>query len=134
MGEPFREGKVLIEAALEHLQKFEIGIAGILDVMGQRFEDIADVSGLKVHGASAASRGENRHSSGAADKVLPFISIGMPVQFANASGMDGDDCGRDRRRDFELAGIDDPHLASLGAAGNGLLGSTKSEIQLGCAQ
>src|SRR5271154_3005646 len=48
-------------------------VARILDVMGQRLEDVANVSGLKVHGAGAASGGEYSHAPLSADVVLPFV-------------------------------------------------------------
>src|SRR5260370_193706 len=79
VGEPLRKRQVLIEAALEHLQKFQVVVAGILNVVGQRLEDISNVPGLKVHGAGTASGSEHSHSSSTADVVLPFVGIGMPM-------------------------------------------------------
>ena len=101
MSEPLRERQVLIEAALEHLQKSQVGVTGILNVVGKRLLDIANVSGLKVHCASAASSSEYGHSSRTADVVLPFIGIGMPVQFAYPSRMHGDYGRRNRGGHFE---------------------------------
>src|SRR5580658_1620363 len=121
MCEPFRQRKILIEAALEHLQKLEVGVARILHVVGQCLEHIANVSSLKVHGAGAASGSEHGHPSGTADVVLPFVGIGMPVQFAYPSRMNRDYGGCNRGGYFERARIDDPHLASLGALRERLL-------------
>src|ERR1700728_411297 len=96
--------------------------------MRQRLLNIANVSGLKVHGASAASGSENGHSSSTAHVVLPFVGIGMPMQFPYPSRMDGHYGRGNRRGHFELARINNPHLASLGALRNRLLGSSKSEF------
>src|SRR5438874_3619440 len=43
VSEPLRKRKLLIAIALEHFEKNQIGIAGVLDVMQQRFLHIAHV-------------------------------------------------------------------------------------------
>src|SRR5215467_6262449 len=39
MREPFRERKILVDPGFEHLQKFQIGVAGVFDVVRQGFLD-----------------------------------------------------------------------------------------------
>ena len=85
----------LIDVALEHLQKFEVGIARVLDVVRQRLLDIANIARFEIHRTSAASRGEDGHSSLPAHEVLPLVGIWMPVQFADPARMHS----HDRRRD-----------------------------------
>src|SRR5258708_28540384 len=133
VAESFREREVLIEAALEHFQKFQVGVARVLNIVGQRFLDIANVPGLKVRSTGAASGCEHRHSSCTADEVLPFVGIGMPVELANPSRMDGYHRRRNRGGNVEVAGINDPYLASLGALRNRVLYRTECEVLRGCA-
>ena len=128
MREPFRERQILIGIALEHLQKFQVGVARILHIMRQRLQHVAHISRLKIHGTSAASGGEHGHSSLSCNVVLPFVGVGMPVQFANPSRMHRHNRRRDRGGNFELAGIHNAHLAALAALRNRLLRSSKSKI------
>src|ERR1700682_5110987 len=92
VGQPLRKGKVLIEAALEHLQEDQVCVACIFDVMQQGFFHVPDVSRLKVHGASAVTCRDHSHSCLACDVVLPFVGVGVPVQFPQPSRMNRDHC------------------------------------------
>ena len=87
MGHPFSERDVFIMVALEHFQKDQIGVADIFDIVRLRLRNVTHIAFLKIHGAGAAARGEHRHAAFAADVVLPFIGVWMPVQFTQAFGL-----------------------------------------------
>lgn len=70
-----------------------------------------------VAAAGARSRGEDGHSSLSGEIVLPFVGVLVPVQFPNAAGMNGDDCGGDGFGDSEFAGVHDTDFTALGALG-----------------
>src|ERR1700721_3535358 len=95
VGEPFGQGEVLVVAALEHFEKFQVGGARVFDVVGKRFLDVADVAHFEVHGSGAGAGGEDGHAGFSADVELPLVGIGMPVQFAHTAGADRDDGGAD---------------------------------------
>ncbi len=96
MLQPLRQRQILIHVALEHLQKFQVRVTRILNVVRQRLLYISDIACLKIHRARPSSRGEYRHSARAADEVLPFIRIRMPVQFAYTARMNGYNRRRNR--------------------------------------
>ena len=73
--------EVLVDVALEHFEEFEVGVAGVLEVVGQGFLDVADVAGLEVHGAGAATGGEDGHAAFAGHEVFPFVGVLVPVEF-----------------------------------------------------
>src|SRR5260221_6500796 len=79
VGQPLCERQVLVVAALEHLQKYQICVTGILNVMQKRFLHVSNVSRLKIQGASAIPRCHNRHSSLSTNVVLPLVGIRMPM-------------------------------------------------------
>src|ERR1700691_4642330 len=128
MREPFRERQVLVDIALEHLQKFQVGVARILHIMRQRLQHVAHISRLKIHGTGAASGGEHGHSSLSCNVVLPFVGVGMPVQFANPPRMHRHNRRRDRGGNFELPKIHNAHLAALAALRDRWLRSSESKI------
>ena len=102
--------------------------AGVFDVMRQRLLYVAHVTGFKVHCSRAASCGEHGHAPLAADEELPFVSIGMPVQLAQTTGLQGDQRGGDILRDLEIARVNDAHLAALCALCRRLLHGAKGKI------
>src|SRR2546430_2603626 len=93
--------------------------------MRQRLLYVAHVTGFKVHCSRAASCGEHGHAPLAADEELPFVSIGMPVQLAQTTGLQGDQRGGDILRDLEIARVNDAHLAALCALCRRLLHGAK---------
>src|SRR5207302_4182920 len=95
MSQPLGERKVLKTIDLaEHLQEYQIGVAGVLDVVQQGLLHVSDVSLLKIHCPLSVPRRDHCHSSLATDVVLPFVRVWMPVQFPQSSGMNGDQCHR----------------------------------------
>ena len=128
VGEPFGQREILVIAALEHLQKFQVGAAGVLDVVWQCFLDVADVTHFEVHCSGAGARSEDGHAAFAADVELPFVGVGVPVQLAHASGFYRDDGRGDGGGDFEATGIDDAHFAALQFGWRGMLCGAKRKI------
>src|SRR2546429_3710146 len=126
--EPLGKRQILVIAALEHFQEFQVVAAGVFDVMRQRLLYVAHVTGFKVHCSRAASCGEHGHAPLAADEELPFVSIGMPVQLAQTTGLQGDQRGGDILRDLEIARVNDAHLAALCALCRRLLHGAKGKI------
>jgi len=125
---PLGQGEVLVDVALEHFEEFEVGGAGVLDVVGQSFLYVADVAGLEVHGAGAAFGGENGHAALSCHEVLPFVGVLVPMEFTDAAGMDGDDGGGHGGGDFEFGGVHDADFTALGALGDGHFCGAETEI------
>src|SRR4026208_2129312 len=95
MSQPLRERKVLKAIDLaEHLQEHKIGVTRVLDVVQQGLLDVSDVSLLKVHRASLVACVHPGHSTLAANVVLPFVCVWMPMQFSEPAGMNGNQCHR----------------------------------------
>ena len=103
VGKPFGERQVLVVAGLEHFEKFQVGVAHILDIMRKSFLDVADVTHFEVHGPGACASGKDGHARFATDVELPFVGVWMPVQFAHAARFHGDNRRGDCRRDLEAA-------------------------------
>ena len=99
--QPLVQRQVRIIAALEHLQEAQRRVAGVLDIMAHRVRDIADVAGLVIEGARLPRGCEHAHAALAFDVVLPFVGVGMPVQFAHSAGRDFDQCSGNRLRGAE---------------------------------
>src|SRR6202034_1853773 len=97
----------LIDAALEYFEEFQVRVAGVLDVVRQGLLDVADIAGLKIHGAGPGTGSEDRHPSFSREKILPFVRVLVPVQFADPSRMNRDDRGGDRSGNLEHVRIDD---------------------------
>jgi hypothetical protein len=72
----------LINVALEELEKDEVFVARILDVMAERCGDEADVAGLKICRARLRVIEEDGHARLAGNVVLPLVGLWMPVQLA----------------------------------------------------
>jgi len=53
--EPLGKREVLINAGLKHFQKFQIGSAGIFDVMAAEFSGYTDITRFELHGAGSAA-------------------------------------------------------------------------------
>src|SRR4029077_9201448 len=106
---------------------FEVGGAGVLNVVGQGFLDVANIAGLEVHGAGSAPGGEDGHAAFTAHVVLPFVGVLVPVEFADASGMNGDDGGGHGGGDFKFGGVHDADFAAFGALGDGQLRGAETE-------
>src|SRR5580658_7346939 len=102
--QPLGEREVLVVAALEHLQEFQICAAGVFDVVRQRLLDVADVARFEIHRSGASSRRKYSHAPFAADVELPLIRIRMPVQFAHTARFYRDNRGGDGGGNLEAAG------------------------------
>src|SRR5580704_2469122 len=91
MRHPFRQRDVLVFAGLEHLEKDQVGVASILDVMRIGNRDVSDIALFKVHRSGSGAGSENRHAALASNVVLPLVCVRMPVQFTEAAGSQTDD-------------------------------------------
>ncbi len=130
MSQPFGKCKLLKLAALKHLQKFEVGIAGILDVVRQSLHNISDVSGFEIQSTSPAAGGKHRHPPLTGHVVLPFIGVWVPVQLPQPARVNGHNRRRNCGRNLERAGIDNPYLTAFHPPCNRGLVGTKREIIL----
>ncbi|HZV07738.1 MAG TPA: hypothetical protein VE999_21810 [Gemmataceae bacterium] len=48
MRKPIGERDFLVSIGAENFEEDEIGIAGILDIMAERFPDVSDVAGIEI--------------------------------------------------------------------------------------
>ena len=87
----------------------QVGVAGILDVVPEVPLDIADVARVEIHRDSIRARVEHRHGAFALNPVLPFVGVGVPVHFAQGTGMDRQQRGGYRRGDGEVSAVGDAH-------------------------
>src|SRR6202453_2239987 len=113
--EPLIERYVSIVRALEDLQKSQGRRAGVLDIMTHREGDIADVSAAEIERPRLTAGGEHAHAPLTADVILPFVGVGMPVQLAQATGVDLDKGRGDVFGGGKYARVGDPHGSVLGA-------------------
>src|SRR5258708_5033958 len=86
--DPVIEREVHDFARLEHLQKHQVSIAGVLHIMTSIEWNEADIVGLEVHGTCRPNRHKHSHSSLPRHVELPLRGIGMPMEFAHTSGLD----------------------------------------------
>ena len=70
--------------------------------------DVTYVAGMQLFSTKAAMRTEHRHAKVAADDVLPFISVRVPMQLAQRAWLQIENYAGDRRRYWEAGGIDTP--------------------------
>src|SRR5208282_5455066 len=131
--QPLRQRQVLIVAAPEHLQELQVRRAGILDVVRQRFLDVAHVARLEIHGAGSPSGRKNRHASLPSVKILPFIGIRVPMQLAYAPGLQGHHRGRSCRY-LKRARVDDADLPALVFLRGWMVHGAKRKIYGGSAK
>ena len=104
-------------AALNISRKTRSGVAGIFDVMPRNPWHEAHIIGSEVHRARPSFVHDDGHAPFTGDPVLPFARVGMPVQFAEGSGFERDQCSGDVGARGEVAGVDDANLASRGSPG-----------------
>ena len=64
--------------------------------------DVADVAFFERLDPVSAVRAEHRDVDLAREHVLPFVGVGVPVQFAEPAGLEFEDDAGDGRRDREL--------------------------------
>src|SRR4029453_4695182 len=81
--------------------------------MAVTLRDITDVSGVQEFRPETAVRPKHCHTDRAVDYVLPFIGIGMPVQFAEGARFEIEDQARDCCRDWKTRRIDAPFAAAF---------------------
>src|SRR6478672_6781863 len=70
--------------------------------------DITDISGMQEFRPATAVRPKHGHAHIAIDNVLPFISVGMPVQLAESAGFEIENNAGHRSRNWKARGIDAP--------------------------
>jgi hypothetical protein len=91
---PLVQRYVRIIAALEDLQKAQRRGAGVFDIVPHGERDIADVPATEIERPRLSVGGEHAHAPLAADVILPFVGVGMPVQLPQAARIDLDKRGR----------------------------------------
>src|SRR6267154_3127816 len=90
MSDPVVHGEIDVLVGLEHFEKDQICIAGILDVVTGNRWNVANIIGIEVHRASPPRRHKYSHAPLARQVKLPLGGIWMPMQLAHASWLDGD--------------------------------------------
>src|ERR1700722_19803353 len=113
--QPLVERYVSIVRALEDLQKAQGRRARIFHIVPHRERDEADVPAAEIEGTRLAVGREHPHAPLAAYVVLPFVGVRMPVQLAQAAGLDLDKRGRDVLGSGEYARIGDPPRPAFGS-------------------
>ena len=73
VGDPVGEREVLVGVGLEHLEKDEVGVAGVFDVVAEGAGDIADIARDELVGPGAAVTAEHGHARIAFQVVLPQL-------------------------------------------------------------
>src|SRR3984957_12188249 len=112
MSDPVVHGEVQVLVGLEHFEKDQIGIARILDVVTGNRWNVANIIGIEVHRASPRRGHEYSHSPLAREVKLPLGGIWMPVQLADSSWLERDQCSGDALRYREIVRVDDAYFAS----------------------
>src|SRR5262245_7896004 len=75
--------------------------------------DITDVSRIEDFRSETAVCPKHRNADLTFDDVLPFISIGVPVQLPKCAGFKFENNASDRCRNWKARGIDAPFAATL---------------------
>ena len=86
--DPLVEREVHDLARLEHLQKHQVSIAGIFDVMTSIEWNQADIVGIDVHGTCRSNGHKHGHASLPRKVELPLRGIRMPMELAETSRLD----------------------------------------------
>src|SRR5689334_23161445 len=81
--------------------------------MAVTLRNITDVSDVQEFRPKTAVRPKHGHAHVAPDNVLPFVSVGMPVQLAECGGFKIENHASDRLRDRKACGIDAPFAAAF---------------------
>jgi hypothetical protein len=68
---------------IEQLKEAQRLCAGVLDEVRHGFRHIADVAGAIVESARICLRSEHGHTALARHIELPFVLVGVPVDFAH---------------------------------------------------
>lgn len=108
---------------LQHLQKHQLLIPRILDIMAARLREIPHITSAIIKRRGGTRRLEQGRPPLAADEKGPLVATGMPVDLAHAAGLHGDDGGGEVRGDGEGGRVDDLD----GAAGD-LVGRLLGEV------
>src|SRR5258708_958629 len=111
--QPLRKRDVLVVRRRKDLEKDQIRVPKVFNIMGPGSFDVAHISLTKVHSASVSARGKHGHAALSFHEVLPFILVRMPVEFAQAAGL----YGYNRRGNIgrgEITPVDDFHTAAGG--------------------
>src|SRR5438874_2559114 len=75
--------------------------------------DVTDVSRVQEFRSETAVRPKHRHADITFDHVLPFVSVGMPVQLPECARFKVENNASDRGRDWKPCGIDAPFTAAF---------------------
>src|SRR5260370_3074685 len=115
--QPVVQRDVLKLICCKHLQKHQIGIAGIFYVMSGDGWNESHIVGVVVHRARVSYRHKHSHPGLARDIELPFRGIRMPVQLSHPSRLDGNQSGGEMLRYREVMRINYTNFAPLGFFG-----------------
>src|SRR5882757_3080396 len=112
MCQPLCQRDVFIVRGREDLKKDKVSVAGVFYEVRYRLINVTYIAGLEVHGPSPATGGKDRHASFTLHVILPLVLIRMPMELAQAAGLERNDSRSDIRRRKVLL-IDDLYLATF---------------------
>src|SRR4029077_10564784 len=75
--------------------------------------DVTHVSDMQDFCPETAVRPKHGHAHIAIDNVLPFISVGMPMQLAESAGFKVENNAGDRRRNWKSRRVDAPFATTF---------------------
>ncbi len=87
MRQPVRQRHILVAIGFEQLQKHQVPVPGVLDVVRKILLHVPHIALPKVHRARPRSGRKHRHPPLALHVVLPLIGIRMPVHLPQSARM-----------------------------------------------
>src|SRR4029077_9542938 len=81
--------------------------------MSVTLRDVTHVADMQDFRPKTAVRPKHGHAHIAVDNVLPFISVGMPVQLAESAGFKVENDASHRRRNWKARRVDAPFATTL---------------------
>ena len=114
--QPLSQRDVLILRRRENLEKNQIRVAQVFDVVRHRSLNVSHIALMEIHRPRVPARCEYRHAPRALHVVLPLVLIRMPVQLAQTAWFQGHDRCRNIGG-WKVFRVNDLYLAPLGYLG-----------------
>ena len=113
---PLVERYIGVVAAFEDFQKVHLRSAGVLDIMPHGEGHITDIAGPEIERARLTGRAEDAHTGLTLDIILPFIGVGVPMQFSHPARINFDQRRGNRQGNRKYARISDGAALPCGTA------------------
>ena len=75
--------------------------------------DVTDIAGVQSLRSKSTMRAKHRHAEIAFDYILPFVSVWMPMKFAQRAWFEVENYTSDCCRNWKSSGIDAPFAAAF---------------------